>query len=446
MRLPPTIPDDAVALLAALIRIDTSNPPGREAAAAELLAQELRRDGYEPVVREAAPGRSNLIIRRKGDGTGGGPLMLTGHLDVVPADASAWKHPPFAADVADGWLWGRGAVDMKNHLAACAMVMRQLAREDVRLKRDVIFAAVADEEAGCRLGSQFLVDEHPDLVRAEWALGEVGGFTVFLGGRRLYPIQVAHKGAAWLTMRARGTAGHGSIPREDSAPQRLARAIMRLGNMPLPVHVCAPTRRMLDALSQAQGLGPRLAMTLLQRPALTDFVLQSLVTDEKARRMLGAVLRNTAAATELRAGQGPNVLPPFAEATVDGRLLPGQASADLLRELAEIVDDEQVTFEVRHEIAAGETPSDTLLYRKIEETLRAMDPDGVPFPQIIPGFTDASAFAKLGVRTYGFTPMVLPDGKIPFADLPHGVDERIPIEGFKTGVQALWDLVLAFCA
>ncbi|MBI5545579.1 MAG: M20/M25/M40 family metallo-hydrolase [Deltaproteobacteria bacterium] len=445
MPLPTPATDEAIALLQALVRIDTSNPPGHETAAAELLASHLRQDGYEPQLLEAAPGRTNLVVRHKGDGTGGGPLLLTGHLDVAPADATGWKHPPFSAEIAEGWLWGRGTLDMKNHLAACATVMRQIARDGLKLKRDVIFAAVADEEAGCALGSKFLVDQHPDLIRAEYALGELGAFTFHMAGRRLYPIQVGHKGLAWLTLRAKGMAGHGSIPLEDSAPMRLARAVMRLGNMPLPVHVTEPARRMLEGMGRALGAGSSLALKLACRPALTDFVLQNLIRDEKGRRLFGAVLRNTASVTQLKAGVAPNVYPLVAEATVDGRLLPGQATADLLREVRDVVDDDDVVCEAFRELPATESPTDTPLYRLLEEAVRAMDPGGAPYPQLVPGFTDAGELARLGIRTYGFSPLVFPEGEVSLPDLIHGVDERIPLDGFRRGVQTLWDVVLGFC-
>ncbi|HEY3444777.1 MAG TPA: M20/M25/M40 family metallo-hydrolase [Myxococcales bacterium] len=445
-QLPTTAADEALALLGELVRVDTSNPPGREAPAAQLLADRLKQDGYEPTIVEAEPGRSNLVVRRKGDGTGGAPLLLTGHLDVVAADPAGWKHPPFAGEIADGFLWGRGAVDMKNHLAACATVMRQLAAQSVPLKRDVIFAAVADEEATCRLGSRFLVEKHPDLIRAEFALGEAGGFTIPMDGKRLYPIQVAHKGVAWLTMRATGPTGHGSVPRSDSAPMRLARAVMRLGNMPLPIHVTNAARGMFDGLAAALGGGTGLTMKLLKSPSLADFTLTEMIGDVRIRGALGAALRNTASVTGLRASGGsPNVFPGVAEATVDGRLLPGQTIDQFLEELGTVVDDDAVTFQVDSQLEAAEAPFDTPLFRRLQDSVKAMDPDGRPFPYLVPGASDAGPLSKLGIRTYGFTPVVWPEGAVSPAELPHAVDERIPVEGFKRGVQALWDVVVGFC-
>jgi acetylornithine deacetylase/succinyl-diaminopimelate desuccinylase-like protein len=438
--------EQAVALLQELLRIDTTNPPGNEASAAQLLADRLAPHGLSPELILAAPGRGNLVVRLKGDGSAGGPLLLTGHLDVVPADEGEWKHPPFAAFIEDGWLWGRGAVDMKNHVAACAVVMMGLARAGLELKRDVIFAAVADEEAGCDFGSKYLVESHPEKVRAEWALGEAGGFTFRLGEKRLYPIQVAQKGVAWLTLKARGVSAHGSIPREDNANLKLARALMRLGNQPLPVHVTAGAKRMLEAFGRARGFPSSLGLKLLAHPSLTDLLLESLVPEVKVRRSLSAVLRNTVAPTRLCSGSAPNVIPSEASATLDGRVLPGQTTADLLRELAAVVDDDEVTFEVHHELAAVEASPETPLFRLLCDAVREMDPQGVPFPNLIPGFTDASHFARLGTTFYGFSPIVFPpDSTAAFTDLLHGKDERIPVDGFKQGLRALWDVVVRFC-
>src|SRR5262249_34168473 len=220
--------DEAVEHLGALLRMDTTNPPGNESICAEYLAESLRKDGIEPTLVEKGKGRANVVARIKGNGEAP-PLLLGAHLDVVEADSKRWRHPPFSGDIADGYLWGRGALDMKNMAAMAVMVVKLLRRTGARLKRDVIFAGVADEEAGCDFGSKFLVEEHPDLVRAEYALGEVGGFTLHVQGRRFYPIMVAEKGLCWLRVRARGTPGHGSLPREDNANVRLARAVARLG-------------------------------------------------------------------------------------------------------------------------------------------------------------------------------------------------------------------------
>jgi acetylornithine deacetylase/succinyl-diaminopimelate desuccinylase-like protein len=220
--------DDARRLCQALLRMDTTNPPGNERICADYLAASLAGVGYQPELLEAVPGRTNLIVRHRGTGAKP-PLLLTAHLDVVEADPSSWRRPPFSGDEHEGCLWGRGAIDMKNMAAMCTAVMRRLAATRAQLSRDVIFAAVADEEAGCDLGSKFLAERHRSKIEAEFAIGESGGFSLHIGDTTFYPVQVAEKGICWIRARVTGTPGHGSMPRADSAVVRLGEAIAALG-------------------------------------------------------------------------------------------------------------------------------------------------------------------------------------------------------------------------
>ncbi len=438
------IQNEAVELLRALIRVDTTNPPGNEHAAAELLADSLAQDGIEPKLISAQKDRTSLVARLEGDGSRP-PLLLTAHLDVVAADASRWRHPPFAAVVEDGWLYGRGAVDMKNMAAMSAMVLKTLRRERARLRRDVVFAAVADEEAGCELGSKFLVDHYADLVRAEYALGEIGAFTLELNGKRLYPIQVAQKGIAWIRARAEGTPGHGSMPREDNPVVHLSAALARLTPDALPIKPTPAARRFLRALAHAQPFLARMVMPLLLNPALADRLLAHL-PDRGAARAINAVLRNTATPTVLRAGQKTNVIPAYAEAEIDGRTLPGQTVDDLLNELRELLG-EGIRLDVMRRLDPVEVDPDTDMFRHLARAVRQMDPDGVAVPYVIPGFTDAAAFSKLGTVYYGFSPTYFPPApKVSFGELYHGDDERIPVEGFQRGLTALYAAVKEWCA
>lgn len=440
----PAFDAEALELFQALLRVDTTNPPGHERAAAEVLAESFRKDGIEPQLLEKTAGRTNVVARLKGDGSLP-PLLLTGHLDVVAAEPSEWKHPPFAAEIHDGWLWGRGAVDMKNMVAMSAMVLKGLKRAGTPLKRDVIFAAVADEEDGCTNGSIFLANEHPDLVRAEFALGEIGGFTLRMGGARLYPIQVAQKGVAWIRATVKGTPGHGSIPREDQAIHKLALALARLGHHKLPVHVSAPMRKMLGALKAAQPLSGKVGLGLLTRPVFTDWVLETLMPDKGVARAFNALLRNTAVATVVKAGYKTNVIPGEVSAEIDGRVLPGQTTADLLRELRAVLGDE-VELAVMSEMAPLEVPYETKLVEAITGALKDADPAGHPIPYVIPGFTDGGPFSKLGITYYGFAPIFFPEEpKVSFAEMYHGHDERIPVEGFHQGLHVLRDVVARFC-
>jgi acetylornithine deacetylase/succinyl-diaminopimelate desuccinylase-like protein len=435
--------EEALALFRALLCVDTANPPGNERAAAEILAESLRQDGLEPKVFESKPARANLVVRRKGSGEKP-PLLLTGHLDVVEAEASRWKHPPFAAEEEEGWLYGRGAVDMKNHVAASAMVMKLLAREGMTLKRDIIFAAVADEEAGCTLGSQFLVNEHADDVRAEYALGEIGGFTLRSGDVRVYPIQTAQKGLAWLKLRASGTTGHGSIPREDNAVQRLSRALVRIGNLPMPLHRTATVERFIRELGKARGFPASVVLPLILRPAMTQWVFDNIVRDASVERAFNAVLRNTASPTVLRAGSKTNVIPSMAEAEIDGRFVPGQTVELFLEELKDVIDDEGIEIETLHTLNPVETSPDSEMFRTLASAIQAVDPGGIVLPYMIPGFTDAVAFSRLKTTWYGFAPIVFPESPtVAFAELYHGDNERIPISGFVKGLEALYRAVTA---
>ena len=436
--LPAEVHEEAFALFCALLRIDTTNPPGNERPAAELCAELLRQDGLEPELLEGAKNRTNLVCRYRGTGELP-PLMLTAHLDVVPA-GDGWTHPPFAAHVEDGWLYGRGAIDMKNHAAMCVTVLRTLARQKARLRRDVVLVLVADEEAGCTWGSAWLVRHHAEKIRAEYALGEIGGFPLHMEGRRFYPIQVAQKGVLWLRARTRGEGGHGSMPRERTAVGELARAVARLSR-PLPIEPTEPARELLRALAAPLGAKGKVLGALGNR-WLAEIILRALPNRGLART-LRALLSNTAVATVLRAGDKTNVIPREAEAEIDCRTLPGPAGERALAQIRARVG-KGVELEVIQEAPAVAFPADTPLFSVLAEAIRRKDPEAIPVPYMIPGFTDALAFSRIGVTCYGFAPLYLPEG-VAFAELYHNVDERIWVEGFHFGLELLYDAVRTFC-
>ncbi|MEZ4401259.1 MAG: M20/M25/M40 family metallo-hydrolase [Kofleriaceae bacterium] len=442
MTLPP-LALDAEQMCAHLLRIDTTNPPGNERPAADYLADRLREVGYEVTVVEAAPGRANLVTRYRGDGSAQ-PLLLAAHLDVVEADATQWRYPPFSGAVAEGCLWGRGAIDMKNMAAMSVAIMRKLAVDTPALARDVIFAGVADEEAGCDLGSRFLVEEHPELVRAEYAIGESGGFSLHLGNATFYPIQVAEKGLCWVRARWKGEPGHGSMPRPDSAVVRMAEAIAALGKARLPVHPTAHLRTFLEAVAAKQPALARPLVRMLAKPELLARVLR-LRPDAGIARSLGALLANTASPTVVRAGAKTNVIPGVAEVEIDGRTLPGQTTEDFLRELRAVLGDD-VELEVMKEAPPTVTePVASPLYDVIARQVVAREPDATVVPYMIPGFTDAKYFTQLGARWYGFTPVKIEkDSGIKFADMFHGHNERIPIAGLHWGTELLDAVVREF--
>jgi len=323
-----------------------------------------------------------------------------------------------------------------------ALVAMKLKREKVPLERDVIFAGVADEEAGCELGSKFLVDHHPDLVRAEYALGEAGAFTVHVGGAAIYPIQIAEKGAVWIRMRTHGSAGHGSMPRENNAVVALARAVARLGERPLPQHRTAGVTRYLSALADTQPFPLSLLLRQLRVPAIARYVLGRL-PDRGMAGAIAAALSNTAVPTMLAAGASINVIPGMAEVHLDGRILPQQTAADLVAELRAVVG-EDVEIEVLSSVPPCESGIDTPLWDVLVRTLLRHEPAARPVPSLAPGATDAKNWSRLGTQCYGFMPTRFPNDGVTFVELFHGHNERIPVEGLRWGVNVLYDAVREF--
>jgi acetylornithine deacetylase/succinyl-diaminopimelate desuccinylase-like protein len=435
---------DAVELLRALLRFDTTNPPGDEADCAEFLAAHLRDAGVEPQLLAPAPGRANLVVRLRGDGSAA-PLLLNGHLDVVAAEADRWRHPPFAGEVHQGAIWGRGAVDMKHMVAMSAIVIGLLARLGAPLRRDLILAAVADEEAGCAMGSAWLVEHHPDKVRAEYALGEVGGATVWVGGRPIYPIQVAEKGICWLRATARGATGHGSIPRDDNAVVRLAEFLALVGRRRLPLHPSPEVRRFLEALAATQGRPAQAVLPLLLRPRLSELLLDRVIRDRGAARTIAAVLRNTVTPTVVHAGHKTNVIPGRAEAELDGRIAVGSSEAELLAELRALAGDDIELELVLPSHPPTSSPADGELLGILGEVVAAHHPGAVAVPSVTPGFTDAKYWSKLGTACYGFSPVRLERGDGDYAALFHGDDERVPVAGLHAGLRMLADAVARCC-
>lgn len=446
--------DVAVALLRDLIRIPTVNRgtrdegDGNERPAAERIAEHMRAAGLEPKIFEKTKGRTNVVTRLKGDGSKP-PLLLNAHLDVVEADAASWKHDPFGAEIHDGYVWGRGAIDMKHMAAMSACVMALLAsdaREGKKLSRDVIFAAVADEEAGCGLGSTYLCDEHADEVRAEYMLGEIGAFSLHLFGRTFYPIQVAEKGVCWVRATYQGNPGHGSMPNPDSAVVRLGKAIARLGGRRLPMHPTEVVKTFLHGMAKELPSPQRHVLKRLTMPQVASLILDHLIKDDSQRRSFGAMLSNTASPTVVRAGSKVNVIPGRASVEIDGRTLPGQTESAFLKELREALGGDP-QLEVLHSLPPVEATTATPLFDHLARVLRRNDPTGHPLPYLIPGFTDAKAYTRLGTTCYGFSPVKFdPTHEVNFAKMYHGHDERVPIEGLKWGLRVLYEAVSGFCS
>jgi acetylornithine deacetylase/succinyl-diaminopimelate desuccinylase-like protein len=435
---------ETVGNLSRLIQAETINPPGNELSAILVIKDILEKEGFSPeeyTILEPATGRANLVIRLRGDGSAR-PLLLSGHVDVVPVEREHWSHDPFGGQVIDGAVWGRGALDMKGFLAMYLQIFLLARREGLPLKRDLILAAIADEENGFTYGSRFLVDQCSELIDAEYALNEGGAMTVHLGGARLYPIQVAEKGVCWMRMIADGTPGHGSIPHDDNAVLHLARALDRLGSAGhLPFHITPTVKMMLDAIGDQVRFPYGVLLGLLGSPTLAGLIVNYLPTSAKG--LFTAIMSNSVSPTVLKAGDKTNVIPCVAEAHIDCRLLPGQTPADAQREIFAITGD-GVKLEVINATTGTAFPTETSLYRFLNETTREMDPGGVVFPMIATGATDAVEYQRAGMIVYGFTPGVLPVD-YPLIKLAHGHDERYPISAIRSGLPALWRVASEFC-
>jgi len=423
-----TAQDEVVDICRDLIRIDSSNPGDHsglgERQAAEHVAALLAEVGLEPAVLESHPKRTSVVARIAGQDPGREALLIHGHLDVVPAHAPDWRYPPFEGEIADGCIWGRGAIDMKDMDAMMLAVVRQRLREQRPPARDVVLAFTADEEAGGTWGARWLVDQHKDLFDGVTeAIGEVGGFSLTLGRQRLYLLQVAEKGIAWLRLTARGTAGHGSMVQPDNAVTELAEAIGRLGRHEWPLRLLPSAAAFLEGAAQALGIEfiPNDPGPLLSKIGSLS-------------RVIGATLRNTANPTVLKAGYKVNIVPQAATAEVDGRFLPGYQD-EFFAELDRVLGP-GVTREFIHTDIALQTTPDGALYEAMTSALVAEDPEAAVVPYCFSGGTDAKAFSRLGLRCFGFTPLRLaPD--LDFSGMFHGIDERVPVDGLQFGTRVL---------
>jgi acetylornithine deacetylase/succinyl-diaminopimelate desuccinylase-like protein len=439
--------DETVRYLRDLIRLDTSNPPGNEIVAAEYIARILQGQGIAPVVIETAPKRGNVIARITGDGSAP-PLLLYSHTDVVPAERDRWTVDPFGGELKDGFVYGRGALDMKGITAMQLAVFLAVARSGRRdMRRDLIFAATADEETDTNQGIGVLVERHPDLLRAEYALSEFGGHSMYVANRCFYPIQTAEKGNVWMRAVAHGKPGHASVPHPDNAVVHLARAVDKLARARLSMSITPTARAFIAGLADGVGGGLGIALRAwLEMDALRDVPLHRLIGDPGLAAELYAITHNTLAPTGLRAGYKTNVIPSSAEATLDCRTLPGFASHDLIADLQRALgDDPAIAFEVDSTGEAVEFPLDTPLFKTIERTLKQHDPQGIPLPYMMTGATDAKHVARLGTICYGFSPMQFAPGES-FFDLVHGHDERVAVSALAWGVRVLYEVVSEFVA
>jgi acetylornithine deacetylase/succinyl-diaminopimelate desuccinylase-like protein len=420
-----------------LIRLDTTNPPGEEHIAVELIERLLRDANIECARYESEPGRPNLVARVKGRGEAP-PLLLQGHVDVVTTANQDWRRPPFGGDIIDGYLWGRGALDMKSGVA---MMVATLLRAEERggAAGDLVLAVLADEEAGGLCGARWLVETHPELFAGiRHAIGESGGVALHLGGRRFYPIMVSEKRGCQMLVTLRGSGGHGSIPAHGGAMAKLGQLLTKLDGSRLPVHITTPVRHQLEAMRDALDEPLKGRIGALLDPVRTDAALGGL---GPLSRGLDACLHNTVNATIVSGGLKVNVIPSEVRVQLDGRLLPGFGPEDMLEELRTVIGpgpDIAVTL-----VGPAQPEVDLSQFDLFASVLKEADPGCVPVPSLVTGGTDARHFARLGIRTYGFLPLNVPPD---FNSSPtiHAADERVPVTALEFGADCVFEAAMRY--
>jgi acetylornithine deacetylase/succinyl-diaminopimelate desuccinylase-like protein len=437
-----TIYQRPVELLQQLIQFDTSNPPGNERECVAYINQLLDAAGIKSHLFSKDPHRPNLVARLNGEpGSGKPALMLYGHVDVVPAGKGDWRFHPFSGKMADGFIWGRGALDMKGAVAMMVSAFMKAKIEGADLPGDVVLCILSDEEKLGEFGARFMVEKHADLFKGvRCALGEFGGFTLYVGGKKFYPIEVTQKQVCGLKAIIKGPSGHGSFVMRGGAMARLAKFLDQLDKHLLPVHVTEPAKKMFEAMADALPFPKGWMLRQLLKPGRTDFIINR-VLGERGRVFL-PLFRNTVNATIVRGGESINVIPGEIEVEMDVRLLPGFEPDDVIRELRPIIGRD-VELELLF-YDPGPTEMNLRLFDTLASILKEADPGGIPIPLLLTGVTDARFFSRLGISTCGFTPMQLP-GDINFSSMIHAPNERIPVESLEFGSNAIFQAMQRFC-
>ncbi len=419
-------------LLIDLIKINTTNPPGNELEAAKYLQEVFEKEGIAAKIYESAPGRGNLVARIPGSGRAR-PLILMAHLDVVAAKSAQWSHPPFAAEIADGYLWGRGAIDMKGMLAMEVLALLLLKRGGHTPGREIILVAAADEEAGSNYGVEWLLEQDiPGLKEAEYILNE-GGEGKIDNSVPVYACQNGEKGVLWVKMKVHGVPGHASMPSKDNAIIRMATLLNRIGRYKPMITLSETTRKFLVKIAKAKGL------RLSEDSANLDYSLQLFASRHfKNERSVQAMLYNTISPTILKAGEKVNVLPELCEATLDCRLVPGETPEGFLEKLRDLVNDSSVEWEILQTAEPTESPVNTELFSVIQRTVQRINPKAIAVPYLSPGGTDSRYFRKRGITAYGFFPIILSESEL---QRMHGIDERISLENLEQGTKILYETV-----
>jgi len=427
-----------VELLQKLIQFDTTNPPGNEVECVTFINNSLKEAGFDPTLLAKNPQRPNLITRLQGRGEAP-PLMLYGHVDVVTTTNQPWAQPPFAGKIVDDYIWGRGALDMKGGVAMMIAAILRAKSDGLEPAGDIILVILSDEEAGGDYGAKFLVEEHPEQFEGiRYALGEIGGFTLWISGKRFYPIQVAEKQICWMKATVRGQGGHGSMPIHGGAMAKLSRLLHQLDKKWLPPHITPVARTMFNTMASEIGGPTGMVLGQLTNPLLADRILKLL---GERGKLFAPLLHNSVSPTILHGSDKINVIPNEISVELDGRLLPGFSPDDMIAELQEIIGEE-VTFQViRYDPCPSEP--DMGLFDTLKGVIEEADPGSIPIPMLMSGVTDGRFFARLGVQTYGYLPMNLPKD-FEYAPTIHAADERIPVEAVEFGANAIYQVLQRF--
>jgi acetylornithine deacetylase/succinyl-diaminopimelate desuccinylase-like protein len=442
------IEEEATNLLSDLLRINTTNPPGNETEAAKYLAKNLQKDGFQCELFESASGRGSVITRLKG--TGEKPsLLLLSHLDVVAANPKEWSVDPFSGMVKDGFVWGRGALDMKSMTAIEVTILKLLKRNNVKLKGDVILAATADEEKGGEAGAGYLVRNFPDKIRADYVINEGGGMAIPIVGTNIYTIQTAEKGIHWFKVKAKGRPGHGSIPgAADNAILRMNKVVDILGNYRAKINIVPTAKQFLTEVAKDNPMIQQAVTLILQDPDKSDEFLDMLAhIDKTLAEEIRAKLRMTIAPTMIHGGVKENIIPSECEAVFDCRILPGQTTADALNIVKELLKDaelEKLEFETIQASEPSESAANTPLYELIAGTLKEFEPNCAVAPTLLTGGTDSRFFRRIGSICYGFQPV---RADMPYGEMVktvHGIDERISTANLVFGTSVLYSIVEKF--
>jgi acetylornithine deacetylase/succinyl-diaminopimelate desuccinylase-like protein len=435
--------EETITHLRSLLRLDTRNPPGNEIRAAEYLRSLFEAEGISGGIVGPSRDRGTFIARLKGDGSAP-PLLLMSHTDVVAVEPEKWTHGPFSGDIADGFIYGRGALDMKHMVTMEAMTMLLLKRSGVRLKRDVILMAAADEECGGNEGAGWVVENRPELIQSEYALNEGGGIGFEINDRRYYPVQTAEKGTVRFRIRTYGKPGHGSVPHFENPILKLAEILTKFTPELLPVHYTSTLRGYIAGIADSQP--PDIAQSLhlvLADETTADAAIDRLPLDESLKLRMHAMLRNTVTPTVLRSGSQINVIPSEAEASIDGRNLPGWTPEMFLEELRSVLgNEEEITF--LDPSTPLEADIQSPLFNTIKEVLKNHDPEATAVPFLLTGGTDAKHVTKLGTKVYGFAPGLYAgagEGR-----RVHSHDERISVRSLQWGVRILYEIVERFAS